>query len=222
MSLKYCHFNPIPLEAHMQAFNLIDEGEEVLDIGCATGYFAERLKEKKCKVIGIEIEPSAAKLAEKFCQKVFVGDVMNIASFPIHKNAFDVILMLDVLEHLKDPKIALSSVKNYLKNEGRLIISTPNIAHISIRAKILVGKFDYQEFGILDKTHLHFFTKKSLIKIIKKAGLSVSKISYSADFGQIPFFGRILRHVPKKIQHRLTKLFSDLLAVQFIIVCQRL
>jgi len=221
MLLRYCDFNPAPFEAHMQVFKLINEGEKVLDIGCATGYFAEKLNEKKCKVVGIEMEPSAAKLAERFCQKVFIGDAMKISSFSIQKNYFDVILMLDVLEHFKDPEAILLSVKNYLKREGRLIISTPNVAHISVRVKIMAGKFDYQESGILDKSHLHFFTKKNLIKIIKEAGLGISEINYSADFGQIPVFGRILRRIPKKIQYRLTKLFSNLLAVQFIVICQR-
>lgn len=219
MKFKYTKFNPILYEAHMQALSFINDGEKVLDIGCATGYFAERLKEKNCQVFGVEIDRKAAKIAEKHCEKVFVGNVLKINSLSIPKRSFDTVLMLDILEHLKNPEKALSIAKSYAKRRGKLIISTPNITHISIRLNLLFGRFDYQDMGIMDKSHLRFFTKKSLIRIVKNAGLKIRKIDYSADFGQISLVGRFLKRIPKRHQYRLTKFFNTLLPVQFIVVC---
>ena len=204
----------------MQVFRLIEKDEKVLDVGCATGYFAQELKGKNCRVVGIEKNPKLASVAKKFCEKVFICDVLGIDSLPLTKRSFDKILMLDILEHLKDPKSALLLVGAYLRKEGELIISVPNIAHLSVRLNHLFGKTNYQETGIMDRSHITFFTKDSLTEMINKAGLKIERIDYSADFGQVPLLGRFLKLVPKHLQYQLTKFFDTILAVQFIVVCR--
>lgn len=258
MKFKYSIFNPTPYEAHMVVYGKIMEGSKVLDVGCATGYFAKKLKEKKCKVWGIERDKEAAEEAGKYCEEVIVADLEALANtstpgesrrntpgvslprLPFQKDFFDYILLLDVLEHLKNPEKLIGLLKPFLKQNslqvpppqgstshtpgvslspGKIIISVPNIAHVSIRLRLLQGKFDYERVGIMDETHLRFFTQKTLKEFISLVGLKLDELDYSSDFGQLPFIGRIARKMPKIMQYRLTKMFPTLLTAQFIAVC---
>ena len=221
MTIKYSKFNPIPYEAHVVVLGKIRKKSRVLDIGCATGYFAKKLQEKKCQVWGVDTNKKAATAARKYCQEVIIGDVENMGSRPVKKNFFDYILFLDILEHLKNPLNVLSSFLKQAKKEGIIIISVPNIAHISIRLRLLFGHFDYEKMGIMDEFHLHFFTKKTLLKLINQAGLKIIDLDYSADFGQVPFLGKFARKIPKKYQYLITRIFNTILAVQFIAVCEK-
>ncbi len=242
MNLKYTQFNPTPFEAHMLVYEKIRSGSKVLDVGCATGYFANKLKEKDCKVWGIEKDKDAAREAGKYCEEVVIRDIEELTnsstirgvmashtqpatsevSLPpllFQKNFFDYILLLDVLEHLREPEKIIRLFKPYLKKDGKIIISVPNIAHVSIRLKLLMGKFDYEKVGIMDETHLRFFTQKTIEEFIKQAGMQIVELDHSVDFGQFPLIGRIARKLPKRLQHKITKLFPNLLAVQIIAVC---
>lgn len=217
--MKYTRFNNIPYEAHRLIYDKIENGSNVLDVGCATGYFAKKLKEKKCNVWGIEIDSSASQKAKKYCEKVFVGDIEKEKSLPFQKHFFDYILLMDILEHLKNPSSALRIFKPYLKKDGKIIISVPNVAFLSIRLALLRGKFAYQELGIMDATHLRFFTKKTLLEMIEKTGLRIEEVDVSSGFSQITFVGKYLNHIPKIWQYKITKLFPTLLGYQFIIIC---
>ncbi len=221
---KY-NLNLVNYELHSQVFNTIEKNRDksilVLDVGCATGYFAKKLQEKNCRVWGIEIDQKAAKKAAKYCEKVVVGDIDEMDSLPFNKNFFDYILILDTLEHLVDPKKALKLVIPYLKKTGKIIISVPNSAHIFIRTNLLFGKFNYEKQGLMDETHLHFFTKKTILEIVKMANLNIVDLDYSADFGQIPILGKFLKKIPKKYQYIVTCILNTLLAVQFILICQK-
>jgi len=145
---------------------------KILDVGCATGFLARELQKRGHEVIGIEIDKEAAKEAKKYCSKVIVesADSPKI-QFP--KESFDVIIFGDVLEHLPDPPSVLSRYKHFLKSDGLISISTSNVANWYVRVNLLFGRFEYEEKGIMDKTHLRFYTRKSLKKIIKGAGLHI-------------------------------------------------
>ena len=220
MKNKYNKFNPVPYEAHMLVYNMIREKSRVLDVGCATGYFAEKLRQKKCHVYGIEIDPCAAKISKSTCEEVITTDIEEAQSLGFKRQSFDYILLLDMLEHLKNPLRVLNMLSGYLKPDGDIIISVPNIAHISIRLKLLFGKFDYENQGIMDKSHLKFLTKSSVIKLIETANLKMDDIDYSSDFGRLPVLGRIARYIPKRFQYFFTRQFNTLLSVQFILVCK--
>lgn len=221
MIFKYTKFNPISYESHMLVYDKVREKSKVLDVGCATGYFAKKLKEKDCKVWGIEQNPEAAKIARKYCEKVVVADIESSRKLPLSEKFFDYILFLDLLEHLRDPAKVLSFFTSYLAEGGYIIISAPNVAHISIRTRLLMGKFNYEKLGIMDETHLRFFTKSTLIKMIENSGLEVQEIDYSSDLGQLPALSRITKHIPKILQYKITRLFDTLLAVQFIVLCKK-
>ncbi len=159
--------------------NLVPDGSNVLDIGCATGYMCSALKEhKNCKITGIEIDANMASVAKKRCNDVIEGDIqsMDIKKELGEEAIFDVVLMADVLEHLADPGSVLQKIRPFLKEKGLLLVSVPNIAHSAIIFELLQGKFPYRKEGLLDYTHLRFFTKESLINMLESKGFWVTSI----------------------------------------------
>lgn len=120
--------------------------------------------------------------------------------------------MADVLEHLPHPSSVLKKLKKNLKKEGYFIISVPNVANWSIRFRLLFGKFDYTEYGILDKSHLRFFTRKSLERLIEEVGLKIKKLEVTPNIPFISYNDRTAR-----LAYELTKLWKGLLACQFIV-----
>lgn len=153
---------------------MVGKNKRVIDFGCATGYFAKLLSAEGCKVVGVEINPEAAKVAEEYCQKVLVADLDNVdLGSLLGDEKFDVATFGDVLEHLKDPWSFLSSVKEILTTNGCVVASVPNIAHGSIRLALAEGRFEYEELGIMDRTHLRFFTHASLHELFESAGYGV-------------------------------------------------
>ena len=166
---KYDSFNPTVL-------SMIPSGVTVLDVGCATGALGSRLGEKGCRTIGLEIDPSACRLAAETCDGVVRFDVTTGLFLPFRPSTFDYIVFADILEHLLDPGRLLSIAAKYLRPGGKLVISTPNIAHWRMRLSLLRGRFDYTDYGILDKTHLRFFTKNTLRELIAESGYDVVRL----------------------------------------------
>lgn len=220
MRYKYNQFNNRKFESHMLVLSSISKGSKVLEIGCATGYFSKELVKRNCEVWGVEIDKKAAKIAKRYLKEIFIGDVDDIGESTFRKNFFDYILLQDVLEHIVYPEKVMRKIKPYLKNGGKIIISTPNFSHISILLSLFTGDFYYNDKGLMDKTHVHFFTEKSLKKMLQEEGFKITKIDYSADFGQIPFLGRYLRYLPKIFQYKITRTFNKFLAVQIILVLE--
>lgn len=189
-----------------------EDVNRVLEIGCGYGQTLLMLKEKKlCKeTVGIELVESAASEASKNVDRIYALNVEK-SELPSELGEFDLILLLDVLEHLVDPWGFLLKLKsNYLSEKGKVIISLPNARHFGLVLPLLAGSFDYMESGILDKTHLRFFTKKSAIALIKSAGLNVEKIkreslNLNLNSGKLNFvtFG----------------LFSDFIATHYVLLC---
>ena len=156
---------------------LVGEGKRVIDFGCATGYFSQLLAKKGCTVTGVEINPEAAKFAEQYCEQVIVADLDFVSVTAIlPKQAFDVAVFGDVLEHLRNPWKVVSEIRQLLKPEGYVVASIPNIAHGAIRLALLQGRFDYMDLGLLDNTHLRFFTRKSVEELFEGAGYFVETI----------------------------------------------
>ena len=156
---------------------LVGRGKRVLDVGCAAGDLAEVLAEHRCQVTGIEIDPEAARQAEKRCERVVVGDVENLdLGEELDGESFDVIVFGDALEHLKDPLRTLARLKPFLRPEGYVVASIPNVAHGSVRLALMQGKFQYRSLGLLDNTHLRFFTRESVEQLFKDAGFLITEL----------------------------------------------
>src|SRR5215210_2104314 len=163
--------------SHTLIVELVGYDKHVLDVGCSTGYLAEVLVERGCRVMGIEIDPKAARRAEEYCERVMVGDVESLdLGEELDENSFDVIIFGDVLEHLKDPLQALRRLESFLGPRGYVVASIPNIAHGSVRLALMQGKFRYHSLGLLDSTHLRFFTRESLEQLFKDAGFLITEL----------------------------------------------
>lgn len=161
--------------AHAAIVNQIAEGSTVLDVGCAQGSLALMLA-GRADVWGVEGNPSAIGVAKLHCKDVYEADLNLRDSVPPIDQLFDVVVFADVLEHVLDSRRVLREYSAFVKPEGVIIVSLPNIAHWRIRAKLLMGNFDYTEYGIMDDTHLRFFTFRTGRLLVEKAGLFVSNI----------------------------------------------
>lgn len=155
----------------------VGHDKRVLDVGCASGDFAEVLAGHGCRVTGIEIDPEAARRAERYCERVIVGDVEHLdAENELDEGSFDVVVFGDVLEHLKDPLTTLKRLKPALRPDGYVIASIPNVAHGSVRLALLQGRFRYRSLGLLDETHLRFFTRESVEHLFEDAGFLITDL----------------------------------------------
>lgn len=151
-------------------------GMHVLDIGCATGGLGVLLREKGvASLSGVELHEGAAAKAKTIYDQVCVGDIERI-DLPWKQESFDFIVCADVLEHLVDPWNCLLKLKPLLKPHGSMIASIPNIRYRAVLGEILQGDFTYQPQGILDRTHLRFFTFKTIAQLFDSAGFTISSI----------------------------------------------
>ena len=159
---------------HAYALAMVGHNKSVLEIGCATGYFTKAMVERGCKVVGVELDPAAAGLAEAWAERVVVGDIDGDALWEqIDDESVDVIVCGDVLEHLRDPLGALRAAVRKLKSDGVVVTSLPNVAHGDVRLQLLHGSFRYRDLGLLDRTHIRFFTLESVRELLRDAGLLV-------------------------------------------------
>ncbi len=176
--------------AHSLLVSQVDGNITVLDVGCSYGYLGEWLiKNKNCTVYGIEIDRIALQKVrtDGLYKDVFEIDLdyteKNLSEFERFNKLdieFDYIICGDVLEHLKDPTAILTMLIDRLKEGGRILISIPNIANIDIILNLIEGRFNYSGCGILDSTHLRFFTKNSFIEWIHSINYHILK-GYSLD-----------------------------------------
>jgi 2-polyprenyl-3-methyl-5-hydroxy-6-metoxy-1,4-benzoquinol methylase len=162
-----------PYSSHSVILSLLQSGDNrrVLDGGAPHGYLAATLRDRGFRVTGIEANPDLAREAAQHCDELVVADLDG--PLPAFNEPFDVVLCGDVLEHLKDPPAVLTSLNQNLKPDGIVIVSLPNVANLYVRLHLLMGRFDYQDRGILDRTHLRFFTRKTFRQLLDDAGLEV-------------------------------------------------
>jgi SAM-dependent methyltransferase len=168
-----------PNDSHTKLIMMCGSGMRVLDVGCARGDMARLLRQRGCRVTGIEIDPESASAAEEVCERVIVGDLdqLDIAS-EFSETKFDAILFGDVIEHLKSPSRVLIQARELLNPEGFIGVSVPNVAHASIRLMLLMGEFEYQDVGLLDDSHLRFFSKESFCDLLNGCGYMVDSLEY--------------------------------------------
>jgi len=214
--IKYDNLSSHIHGTHAKVIQLIGKDKRVLDIGCTTGYIARELNERGCTVVGIEYDPEAAKEASKICEKVYVGDAVKVID-EVSPGDFDHILMADVLEHLTDPRSLLIRSRPLLAHNGTIIISVPNVAHWKIRLKLLFGRFQYERYGILDESHLRFFTLGTFRDLVIDAGFIIEHVDVTSygGFPNIP--GWRGTRFAKKLAYLVTRGLKGLCATQCII-----
>ncbi len=145
----------------------------ILDVGCAQGALgADYLRRNPaCRVLGIEMDEAAAAHARQRLSEVFVGDVEKTPMPFEVPDGIDCIVYGDVLEHLTDPWAVLKEHAKYLSPQGTVLVCMPNVEHWSFAAKLLTGSFDYEDQGLLDRTHLRWFTPRTMARALTEAGL---------------------------------------------------
>jgi 2-polyprenyl-3-methyl-5-hydroxy-6-metoxy-1,4-benzoquinol methylase len=149
-------------------------GDRIFEGGVSSGYVSRRFVECGRRVDGAELDPLAARQAEAVCERVWVGDIaeLDVDELP----TYDVLLFGDTLEHLADPVGLLRRLRPKLTPGGTLVVSIPNVANWSMRLRLLLGRFDYTERGILDRTHLRFYTKRTARRMIEDAGFELARL----------------------------------------------
>lgn len=171
------------VSTHAIQFRIIPTGSRVLDIGCHTGILGEALRQKKqCIVTGIDSDTAALEVARLRLNAVTMAnlEVPGWSTSLVASDArFDVVLFGDVLEHTKEPERILEEGRALLSAKGFAIVSLPNIANLRIRLGLLGGKFEYGDSGILDQTHIRFFTLSTARRMVREAGYAIVSETYS-------------------------------------------
>jgi 2-polyprenyl-3-methyl-5-hydroxy-6-metoxy-1,4-benzoquinol methylase len=159
-----------------------------LDVGCANGYIAEYLRAagRGCFVVGIERDDAAVAEATRHCDRLVVGDVEDEVVWKAVGDQFDVVIFGDILEHLRDPLSVLHRARERLTPGGMVLVSLPNIAHARVRWDLLRGRFDYADWGILDRTHLRFFTLRTGRELLEAAALRIEGLEAVGGYPPAP------------------------------------
>lgn len=166
--------------SHTKLLEMVDAGKRVIDFGCSAGHLSRVLKERGCYVVGIEMDEEAAGLAAEVCDRVIVGDLDRLDLVEVLQGEeFDVGVFGDVIEHLKNPRDVLVQTRGLLAPGGYVVLSVPNIAHASIRLMLLRGEFNYEETGILDDTHLKYYTRESIGDLLESCGYMVDVMDWT-------------------------------------------
>lgn len=159
--------------SHAYALKMAGSGHQVLDIGCGEGFFAAELCRNANRVSGVDALPDAQRsdVLEQYVRMDLNAPHGLIAAFGGRR--FDRVLLLDVLEHLTHPERLMAEAVSGTAPDGQLVISVPNVANITVRLALLFGRFSYTERGILDRTHVRFFTRATARRFLENNGCEV-------------------------------------------------
>lgn len=192
-------------------FDKIAEHSVCLDVGCWTGNLGKALiKDKQCTIDGIDFRADVLSIAKKNGYRNTYLINLNAETLDLSEiqAKYDYIIFADVLEHLINPAVLLYEVKAFLHKSGRVVISLPNVAFILNRLFLLLGRWEYKEFGTLDKTHLRFYTPQSGSKMVSSAGFSVVENIPYTQFSILRYFNPFVKLIP------------TLLGYQFLIIAK--
>jgi methionine biosynthesis protein MetW len=207
--------------AHELLLAAVPDGSVVLDVGCSEGYLAAALARRGCEVHGVELDATAAQAARAHCATVSAIDVEDAAAREALPSGLDVIVLGDVLEHLRDPWAVLAWAASRLRDGGIAAVSVPNAVHWTVRREIARGRFPLRDWGAFDRTHLRWFTRSGAHELMRDAGLSIERERFTpAPLPGEPLVrraeappGRTLRRARQAAADRAPELF----ALQFVL-----
>jgi 2-polyprenyl-3-methyl-5-hydroxy-6-metoxy-1,4-benzoquinol methylase len=152
-------------------------GLRLLDLGAAGGHFGRAVRDRCAFLAGVEPDAAIGSPAREGYDDWRSADALSCGDW---NTPFDAVVCADVLEHLPRPEDLLSRIRSWLREGGTLLVSLPNVANVSVRAALLLGRFPYAERGILDRTHLRFYTRRSAVDLVASAGFAVREIEATA------------------------------------------
>lgn len=203
--------------SHMQVIDAIDPGSRVLDLGCSQGLLAKPLSEKSVRVVGVDIGPPNRLSGQ--LEDYFQRDLDAPLDLPLQRD-FDYVVCSDVIEHLRNRRELLVGARRFLKEGGRLIISTPNIALWFYRLSLLAGRFEYGPRGVLDETHVHLFTRATFRREVERAGFHVVSERVTALPFELVFRStgrsRLVLGI-SRFYHALARLWPEMFAYQMVL-----
>lgn len=188
-------------------------GDRIFEGGVSSGYLSRRFVEEGRTVDGAEIDPRAATQAAEVCDRVWVADLQQLDTDEL-SDTYQVLLFGDTLEHLSDPAALLRRLRPKLTSSGVLVVSLPNVANWTMRLRLLLGRFEYTERGILDRTHLRFFTKRTAIQLLRDAGFEVTRVQAAVP---IPL---LTRPALARLGYAIGNLWPSLFAYTFVITAR--
>ncbi|HEY0141116.1 MAG TPA: class I SAM-dependent methyltransferase [Thermoanaerobaculia bacterium] len=196
-------------------------GGTLLDLGAAGGELGSALRERFDRTIGFEYNVDCLPQLKGRFDQVVITDLERVKLLPRKVNA---IVLADVLEHLRNPAGALKLVREAVADDGHVFISVPNIANITVRLGLLFGIFEYRDRGILDHTHLRFYTMRTFRREVEGAGFRILAVRGSS----VPVRLIIGRFTPEfvltkieKVLTWITRLWRSLFAYQIIVVAKK-
>ncbi len=209
--------------SHHFARLAVRTGEDILDLGCGRGVLAEEFARKNNRVVGVDVLPpeQVSPSLDQYIRENFHLAGLTTVKQRLNSRKFDKVLLLDVIEHVPDSEGMLRQCRDLLKPGGQVIVSVPNIANISVRLMLLLGRFDYMPRGIMDRTHFRFFTRKTIRKAVEDQGYLVVRekmtvIPLEVVVGLAPT--NILMRIMHGTLILLTRIFPGLFGYQTFIV----
>jgi 2-polyprenyl-3-methyl-5-hydroxy-6-metoxy-1,4-benzoquinol methylase len=194
----------------------------VIDVGCANGRLGARLKAERpgIEVRGIEVVAEAAQRARSVLDDAIHATAEQ--ELPEHWPAPDCVIFADVLEHLVDPWAVVRTWRKRLADRGTLVVTIPNVLHRSVVLGVLRGRWDYASEGILDRTHLRFFTRETAVAMLESGGFRVRSVRRLLDLAGMPGVMRPLVHAWTRMEERrpvsgMRRKLLDLYTAQFLI-----
>jgi len=176
-------FNNRGYGSHQAIAELIGQESFVLDVGCASGYLMQFLREtKRCRCVGIEIDPVAAAKGRAADFDVIGADFRHGLQVARSLMPFDYVIFGDVLEHLPDPHVALQHTLDMLSPHGHIVVSLPNVVSLVARIRLLRGIWRYEDMGIFDRTHLRFFSVESGRELLTENGYRIEQELFVGPF----------------------------------------
>ena len=194
--------------------------QTLLDLGAAGGELGAALRSKFKHTIGFEFDVDRIGDLHGRFDQVVIADLETVRRLPNHP---DTIVLADILEHLRDPRALLHCVREALPPEGHVFVSVPNIANVTVRIGLLLGIFEYRERGILDSSHLRFYTMRAIKRDVEGAGFRIIAIRGSSVPIRLilPRAPEFLLRIGERMLTIVTRIWRALFAYQIIIVAQR-
>lgn len=215
---------PSPWSSHSRIAAVLEAlpaRSKVLDVGTASGMLARRSGNRSLRFFGVEAVAEWAEIAAPHYEKLWRCALDDAPDEALR--GYDAVVLGDVLEHMPAPEAALKRLAGLQASGGIFIVSVPNVANLWVRLNLLMGRFDYAERGILDRTHLRFFTRKTLSVMVRETGLEILSIHVTPIPLELvsPFFSSGLGKILYSAFAGLTSLLPTLLGYQFILKAKK-